>query len=88
MPAITDETLVQVDVAIDKPWQNQVPLQVDDLGALVSVDCHSDISKAPVCYRQLQWVAAGINSIGKHAISHFSTSPVDGWPGMDKHILD
>jgi len=70
MPAVADETLVQVDMAIDQARQHQLPAQVDLLHAVNTRQGRTDGGETAAGDGQLQRRTVGTDGIGEQVVEH------------------
>ncbi|MCY1541103.1 hypothetical protein D9M68_767770 [compost metagenome] len=78
MPAVADEALVQMDMAVHEARQHQVAAQVDHLHA-GRRRCVPDREDAAVADGQGLGIAVGPDGIDEYAVCHGSPSSC-GWP--------
>lgn len=71
-PAITDEALVEVDVAIDEAGQHDAAVEVDRFRAGRGRMIGTDRGKAAVTDDEVDGLAAGIDGVDEDTIGHGS----------------
>ncbi|MNI68411.1 hypothetical protein D3C73_1241030 [compost metagenome] len=69
-PTVADETLVQVNVAIDEPRQRQQPFKVDGFAGRLAGALRADMGDAPVLYGNVQGQAIGVDGIDELTVIH------------------